>query len=140
MNSTDENIKKGIIDELYWDNRIDASQIKITVKNGIITLSGKVPTYNDLSSARVAARRINGVVDVIDEMIVSYATTPALPTDMEIKERVEDILAWDPVIDEAPILVSVKSGIVTLDGTVDAYWKKAAVENKISGIRGVLNI
>ena len=68
MKRLDENIKKDIVDELYWDNRIDASQVNVTVNDGIVTLSGSVPTYSDLAIAKIAASRINGVFDVIDKL------------------------------------------------------------------------
>ena len=32
------NKKKDIVDQFYWDNRIDASQIKVEVNGGRVTL------------------------------------------------------------------------------------------------------
>jgi osmotically-inducible protein OsmY len=52
MEHTDENIKKDVVDDLYWDNRIDASEINVTVDNGLVTLSGQVATYGERSVAR----------------------------------------------------------------------------------------
>jgi len=140
MKRLDENIKKDIVDELYWDNRIDASQVNVTVNDGIVTLSGSVPTYSDLAIAKIAASRINGVFDVIDKLTVEYTSPPTLPSDMEIKSRAEDILTWDPVIDDSAITITVSAGLVTIEGTVDALWKKSTIENKLAGIHGILKI
>ncbi len=140
MIRSDEQIKKDIVDELYWDNRIDASRISVTVANGVATLSGEVPNYSTRMAARAAAWRMAGVLDVNDELIVSHDSRAPLPTDAEIQVQVSNSLAWEPAVDETAITVSVNNGIVTLKGTVDAYWKRALVESKIAGIRGILLI
>lgn len=140
MNPNDERIKKDVVDEFYWDDRIDASNINVTVNDGIVTLTGEVPSYSTLSLAKSAAWGISGVLNVIDELTVKYATPPALPTDAELKARVVNILTWDPDIDETAIVVSVKDLILTLEGTVDAYWKKFLAESKVYGLHGVLGI
>lgn len=140
MARTDEIIKKDIVNEFCWDSRIDASRVKVTVENGVVTLSGNVPTYGEMSAARMAAWQIEGVLDVVDDLAVSYATPPPLPSDNEIKVRAENTLMWNPVIDETAIAVSVARGIVTLEGTVNAHWKRSFVENKIGDICGIFDI
>jgi osmotically-inducible protein OsmY len=140
MARTDEQIKKSVVDELYWDSRIDASQTKVTVDNGTVTLSGQVPTYGDRSNARLAASRIAGVEDVVDNLEVSYVSPPELPTDRDIAVRAENILAWEPSVDETNMEVSVSGGVLTLEGTVDAHWKVPFAQNKVSGLRGITRI
>ncbi len=140
MRRSDEQIKKDIVDELYWDSRIDASEVTVTVKNGVVTLEGTVPTYADLSAARSAAWRMEGVTNVTDHLTVRHISPPALPTDDEIRTAVENTLAWEPAIHEGDIRVSVANGVVTLEGTVETYWKKPYAENRVSGIRGILGI
>ena len=137
---TDEELKKDVVDHLYWNSSVDASKINVTVEDGDVTLSGEVPTYAEMSAARAAAWNIEGVFDVIDEMVVSHVTPPPLPTDSEIKTRVENSLSWDPSVDDSEITVSVVDGTVTLEGTVDRYWKRSHTENRVSGIRGVIGI
>jgi osmotically-inducible protein OsmY len=136
----DESIKKDMVDELCWDSRTDASKIHVEVENGVVTVSGRVPTFHALSIARNAAWRIAGVVRVIDRLTVSLASIPLPPDDPEIKSRAESLCAWDPDIDGSEILIGVSGGSVTLEGTVDSYWKKPFVDSKISGIRGVAKI
>ncbi|MFP4062601.1 MAG: BON domain-containing protein [Halochromatium sp.] len=136
----DEDIKTDIVDELYWDTRIDASKVAVTVDDGVVTLSGEVPTYWDRSTARMAAWAIADVIDVFDDMTVSYVAPPPLPSDSEIRTRAIDMLTWDPAIDESDITVSVIGGVITLEGTVNAHWKRSFVENKMGGIRGVISV
>ncbi|MFP4260982.1 MAG: BON domain-containing protein [Opitutales bacterium] len=140
MKRSDEQIKKDIVDELYWDTRIDASKVNVTVDGGSVFLSGEVPALGDIKAARVAAWEIAGVTDVTDNLTVSYTSPLPRPSDEDIRERAINLLTWDPVIDETTIVVTVVTGIVTLEGTVNAHWKRSFVENKMSGLNGVLTV
>ena len=42
---TDLQIQKDVMDELKWEPALDASEIGVSVKNGVVTLSGIVDTY-----------------------------------------------------------------------------------------------
>jgi len=46
MARSDEVIKKDVVDELYWDNRIDASKVTATVNDGAVTLAGAGPRHS----------------------------------------------------------------------------------------------
>ncbi len=138
MKRSDEQIKKDIVDELYWDDRLDASKITVSVDNGFVKLSGEVPSYNNLVAARSAAWRMPGVIDVVDDLKIKYVTPPVLPTDDEIQRRADQIIIWDPDLEDCNITVTVVDGIATLEGTVDAFWKKTYVENRLVGLRGVI--
>ena len=41
----DETIDKQVVDQLYWDSRVNASEVAVTVQNGKVTLHGTVPSY-----------------------------------------------------------------------------------------------
>ena len=140
MPRDDEVIKKDIVDELYWDNRIDAAKVKVTVRAGAVTLAGEVPTYGDLAAARAAAWSMAGVTKVTDDLTVSYAAPPPVPSDDDIATHVNDLLKWDPAIEETDIDVIVANGVVTLEGSVNAHWKRWFAEEKLTGVRGVIDI
>ncbi len=140
MQSRDEQLKKDVVDELYWDDRVDASKITVTVEKGTVTLGGEVPTYGDLTAARAAAGRIKGVVELVDEMQVSLMAVPELPSDLELEDRANNILIYDRAIDEAHVKAVVNGAVVTLEGTVDAHWKKFYVEEKINALFGIIGI
>ena len=133
-------IKQDIENELYWDSRVEAAGIDVDVKNARATLRGEVGSYRERAAARSAARRIPGVVDVNDELTIRYLSTPPLPTDTELETRIRDILSWEPTIDSSSMTVTVAGGVITLEGTVDAHWKKAYAESRVSGLRGVMGV
>lgn len=49
-----------------------------------------------------------------------------MKTDSELKKDVLAELAWDPVVPEAKVGVSVNNGVVTLTGHLDSYSEKIA--------------
>ncbi len=49
-----------------------------------------------------------------------------MKNDIEIQKDVMAQLNWEPLLNAAAIGVSVKDGIVTLNGMVDTYTKKMA--------------
>lgn len=137
---TDEEIKDDVEEQLYWDDRVDASNVGITVDDGRVTLNGTVPTYLAENAAVSDALSIVGVTDVSDKLSVRYPAEAATPTDTEMAADIEAVLRVNPDIDASEIDVSVREGVVTLDGAVDAYWKKVHAEEVASTIKGVLRI
>lgn len=140
MPRTDENIKRDVVDQLYWDNRVNAADIKVAVLDGIVTLSGFVNTSNARYSAASDAWMIEGVTNVNNDLQVIYETEMNLPTDMQIKSQAENTLLWNEDIDSTNIEVSVSEGIVTLTGTVDSLWKKWEAEQTVYRNFGVISV
>ena len=58
-------------------------------------------------------------------------------SDLQIQQDVQDELQWDAILKAAEIGVSVKNGIVTLNGTVDSYSKKIAAEEAVKRVKDV---
>lgn len=137
---TDEEIKNDVEEQLYWDNRVDSSNIGITVDDGEVTLNGTVPTYFARDAAVADALSIVGVTEVDNELSVRYPAGVSTPTDSEIESNVESVLRINPDIDTSDVEVDVSEGIVTLEGAVDAYWKKVHAEEMASNVSGVLSI
>ena len=50
-------------------------------------------------------------------------------TNEDLQKRVQQAIAWEPMIDEAEIGVTAKNGVITLTGNVDNYTKKVEAEN-----------
>jgi len=140
MSISEEKIKKDIVDQLYWDSRVDASEIKVKVDGNRVKLEGKVPNYSAKGAASADAWSINGVQEVDNFIDVEYPPSVSVPTDEEIKADIETSLELNLSIDAEDISISVTAGIVTLEGSVDAYWKKSRAESIASGVSGVLDI
>ena len=113
---------------LAWDNRIIDTDIEVEVKNSIAKLSGTVPTYLEKKLAEEDALSLQGILNVDNKLEVARSKYTLL-SDREIKNAIENSLLWNTNIDSRNIEVSVNIGIVTLEGFVDAYWKKLEAED-----------
>lgn len=137
---TEESIKKSVVDQLYWDDRVDASDVKIDVKGSRVTLNGTVPDYTAQQAAVVDAWVVDGVTMVNNNLSIKPSTAIELPKDDGIEEWVNNSYFWDTNIDSTEVDVDVENGFVTLEGSVDAYWKKLRAENIASDTTGVLGV
>ncbi len=137
---TNEEIKKDIVDQLYWDSRVDASNVKVEVSEGEVVMTGTVQNYMAYKTAEEDAWAMSGVRFVRNDLTIKYPPGVELPVDTEIQSNIENLLLWQPNIDSSSIEVIVENGWVTLRGSVDAYWKKTRVEEIALGLNGVLGI
>lgn len=71
---SDHQLKTDVESELKWDAEIDDSKIGVTCTNGAVTLTGHVPTYRQKIAAKQAAKRVAGVVAVVDKIDVMLAS------------------------------------------------------------------
>ena len=71
---SDSEIKRDVEDELRWDPDIDATDIAVAVKNGVVTLTGFVKSYNDRWEAERDAKRVAGVLAVANVISVAWTT------------------------------------------------------------------
>ncbi len=139
---TDMQIQKEVIEELKWQPLLNASEIGVAVKNGIVTLSGRVDNYGKKLIAEKAVKKVAGVKAVAEDIQVGIS--PALrKTDTEIAEAVLHALKWHSAIQEEKIRIKVEDGHVKLEGEVDWDFQrtsaKTAIEN-LTGVRSVLNL
>lgn len=137
---TDEKIKKDVVDQLYWDSRVDASEIDIEVDDGKVILKGEVPDYGSKASASSDAWTIEGVTAVENDIQVNYPSAMTVPTDEDLASNIRTSLELDADIDATDIDISVTGGIVTLEGAVDTYWKKERVEDVASNAEGLVDL
>jgi osmotically-inducible protein OsmY len=137
---SDADIQRSVSQELEWDPRVDSTGILVQVKEGVVTLTGSVESYAKKVAARDAAHRIDGVLDVADELQVRLPGTPR--TDQELAQAVRQTLTWDVYVPDTRIRSTVSDGWVTLEGDVDRWHQREdavrAVE-RLNGVRGVTN-
>ncbi|MFN2235652.1 MAG: BON domain-containing protein [Anaerolineales bacterium] len=137
---TDEQLKKNIVDQLFWDDSIDASGVKVEVSNGKATLSGNVLKYSAKDAASSAAWLVNGIQDVDNRLQVQFPSNIPILTDEEIQRKAIEVLTWNADIHGLTISVSVTEGLVILDGTVASYWQRNKAKKLVSDILGVVDI
>lgn len=137
---TDAQLKTDVTTELTWEPALTANDIKVTVKDGIVTLSGSVPHYAEKHAAERAAQRVEGVKAIADELEVNLSGIHKRP-DAEIAESVVNSLKWHVWIPNH-VQAVVEDGWVTLSGEVTWGFQRQSAEDAIrfqSGVKGVSN-
>ncbi len=138
---TDSQLLTDIAEELRWDPSVSEKEIAVAVDNGIVTLSGSVPTYAEKIAARHAAERVAGVRGVADELIV--AATPAhTRTDAQIAAAAATALGLHVQVPADRVRPTVSDGWVILEGVVAWQYQRdaaGAAVRVLAGVRGVSN-
>jgi osmotically-inducible protein OsmY len=139
---TDLELKKAVESELNFEPSINAAEIGVAAKDGIITLSGNVPSYWEKMAAERAAARVSGVKAVVNEVEV-HLPGSSERTDEDIARAAVNALQWNVLIPIDRIKVKVSKGWVTLEGMVDWQFQKTAAEKavrKLIGVKGVIDL
>lgn len=116
---TDEEIETLVARALERDPYVNRTDVIVNAVNGVVYLASDVDSTWERDRAEVAAARVDGVVDVVNNIDVRTAWK----SDWEIAEDVESHLFWNPGVTESDISVAVEDGVVTLDGTVDNWYE-----------------
>jgi osmotically-inducible protein OsmY len=139
---SDADIKRDVEAELKWDPDIDATDVAVAVKDGVVTLTGFVHSYMQKWQAERDAKRIAGVVGVADDIEVHVPASGRRP-DPEIARDAVAALKRELPYSSEQIKVLVKDAWVTLEGTVEWNYQRTRAEQavrRVSGIKGISNL
>ena len=138
---SDSEIEKDVKAELEWDPDLDATDIAVSVKNGVVTLTGFVKSYTDRYEAEAAAKRVAGVVAVANDIEVRMPSVDERPDPEIARDAAAAVKSQLPISSEN-IKIIVKNGWVTLEGQVEWQYQRQTAENvvrRIKGVKGVSN-
>jgi osmotically-inducible protein OsmY len=136
----DEEIQRNVLEQFKWDPRIRPTEIGVTVKDGVVTLVGRVERYTKKWTAEEIALRVTGVKAVVNKLEVVLPSS-AVRSDEQIARAAKEALdsSWQ-VPDTVKIVV--EDGWLTLHGEVEWHYQKEAAERlvrDITGVKGVIN-
>jgi len=138
---SDKEIEQDVKAELEWDPDLDASDIAVSVKNGVVTLAGFVKSYTGKYEAERAAKRVVGVTGVANDLEVRLPAVDERPDPDIARDAVAAVRSQLPISSEN-IKVIVKNGWVTLEGEAEWQYQRQTAENavhRIKGVKGVSN-
>ena len=136
---TDSEIKKDVEDELRWDPDIDATDIAVAVRNGVVTLSGFVRSYMQKAEAERDAKRVAGVTGVANDIEVRLPYINRRPDPEIARDAVQAIQNELPYSSQF-IKVVVKEGWLTLEGDLEWNYQRERAERAVRSIRGVTGV
>jgi osmotically-inducible protein OsmY len=138
----DADIKRDVEQELKWDPDIDATDIAVAVKDGVVSLTGFVTSYIEKYEAENAAKRVGGVRGIANDIEVRLPSSSQRPDPDIARDAVSAIRNQLPFSSES-VRAVVNSGWVTLEGTVEWNYQRELAESavrRLKGVKGVSNL
>lgn len=138
----DITLQRDVLDELRWEPSINPAEIGVAAKDGVVTLTGYVNSFGEKLAAEKAAKRVQGVKAVAEEIEVRVPSQMKR-TDADIAQAALNALEWHVLVPHDRVKVKVEGGRVTLEGELDwGFQRDAAMEavRHLTGVHGVTNL
>ncbi len=139
---TNVELQNDVQDALYWEPLLNAAEIGVIAKDGVVTLTGTVDSYAKKWEAENAAKSVSGVRVVVEKIDVKLNRSFGKIDDNEIADDLIKAVKWNRQIPKDKIQAKVEDGWVTLEGEVEwNYQREAAfdIAKNQYGVKGVTN-
>jgi osmotically-inducible protein OsmY len=136
---TDNDLQRDVLAELKWEPGINPAHIGVSVKHGVVTLTGHVSSYPEKTAAERAARRVAGVRAVANELDVKLPDEKRC-TDEDLAAAAVAALESNTEVPAGQIKLTVSQGWVKLEGEVEWEYQKDAAEQAIRYLPSVVGI
>jgi osmotically-inducible protein OsmY len=135
MDLSDVEVDADVLDELAWDDSLEASRIKVHTDGGKVVLSGLARTFYEREHAEDDAWRISGVRDVQNNIVVDPKAERIL--DQDLASSAAAGLKVNRLVPKDAITISVSDGWVTMVGNVQHYFQRQAAEHVVRHLAGL---
>ncbi len=136
---SDAQLKYDIIEELGWDPSLNAAEVGVIVKNGIVTLTGYVGSYAEKVAVEHATQRVKGVMGVAQEIKVRLSSLDKRE-DADIATAARLALNWHALLSDTAVHIKVENGRIELSGEVEWDYLRKVAEKAVRHLRGVTGI
>jgi osmotically-inducible protein OsmY len=136
---TDSDIKRDVEEEIKYDADAYSSDIGVSVKSGVVALTGFVGSYSQKLQIEADAKRVSGVMGVANDIQVRIPSVDARP-DPEIARDVVAQLKTELPFSYEQIKSVVKNGWVTLEGNLVWNYQRMRAESATRRVRGVIGV
>lgn len=130
--TADDEVAKRALNSIDWNTTVPNDAVQAKVTKGWVTLSGKVEWQYQKIAALDAVKRLTGVIGVSNNIEVKPRVSS-----FDVKKRIEDALKRTAEVEANGITVLVADGKVTLEGHVNAWPERSAVERAAWSAPGV---
>lgn len=137
---TNADIQRAVVSALAGDRRLESAGLErfdVQVIDDEVVLQGAVESVWQKRLAEQIARRVAGGRRVVNDLKVHPTW---IKTDADIAESIRAVLARDLGIDEKKVFIRCKDAVVQIEGSVDTYALRAAVEEAAWFVGGVLDV
>jgi osmotically-inducible protein OsmY len=136
---SDIDLQQDVLDELKWEPSVNAANIGVAAKDGVVTLTGHVSSYAEKYAAEKAAKRVHGVRAIANEIDVKLPGS-SQRTDQDIALACVNALKSNISVPADKIKVTVNRGWVTLEGEVEWQYQKNYAESSVRYLPGVTGV
>jgi len=136
-----EDLQKDVLDAIKWEPLLNAAEIGVTAKDGVVTLTGTVDSYAKKSEAEEAAKNVPGVKAIVEKIEIEFGLM-GQKNDTEIANKILSAFNWNWEVPNDKVKVKVENGWVTLEGALEWNYQKEAAKNAVRnlvGVKGVTN-
>jgi len=138
--SNDQNLKRRIIEQLLWNDNINANEVDVEVKEGNIKLTGLVPNYTAKLSATHNCSKVAGVKKVENFLRIQFPPAETLPENSQVALNLRNLIFRKSKINTDDVHLDVDSRVATFTGTVASYSEKYLLETIANSVHGVLGV
>jgi osmotically-inducible protein OsmY len=132
-------IQQDVQEELLWEPTLNAVEIGVSVKHGIVTLSGSVDSLSKKLAAERAVKRVKDVKAVAMDVEVVYPSSHK-KSDAAIAQAAVDVLSWSNLVPKDRIHIEVEDGYITLEGEVQWQYQRDAARDAVKDLQGLKGI
>jgi osmotically-inducible protein OsmY len=132
----DDEIAQRALNILAWNAVVPRDRVRVRVSDGWVTLSGTVSWNYQRLAAESEVRKLGGVKGVINDIAISPIAQFG-----DIRRRIEDALKRHAEVQADAVRVDIRAdGTVRIDGRVDNWSEKQAVEHAVWSAPGVRKV
>jgi osmotically-inducible protein OsmY len=134
-----QDIEADVIRELLWAPDVNEKDVAVKATGGLVTLSGFVGSYREKNMVESAAKRVEGITELINNIEVRLAATDAMADSEISREALAAIKQALPAL-WRHVSVQVHQGRVTLEGELEWFFQRYAVEGALRPLDGIVAI
>lgn len=136
-----QELQTDVQNAIKWEPLLNAAEIGVTAKDGVVSLTGVVDSYAKKMEAENAAKKVIGVKALVEKIEVKFPSTWS-KTNAEIANEVLMGLKNNIAVPMDKVTVKVEDGWVTLEGELPWNYQKEAAKDAVHylmGVKGVTN-
>lgn len=137
---TNEELQKDVQNAIKWEPLLHAAEIGVSVKDGVVTLTGIVDGYTKKMEAERATKNVIGVKVVVEKIEVKYDSSYDKKDDNDIASEILNAYKWNWQVPNDKVKVKVENGWVTLEGELNWNYQKTAAKDAVSKLMGVTGV